>query len=103
MEQMHKATCHRPHTHQAAHEEQCLIVLTTAVLVSAVMHSGPAAAAQAQANMSVVGAPADHIVAAATKARDPAKFEAVKTSLTAEEEALRKQLAELEDSEDEDD
>ena len=65
---------------------------------------GPgAAAAQAQANVSVVGAPADHIVAAATKARDPAKFEAVKTSLTAEEEALRKQLAELEDSEDEDD
>ena len=67
---------------------------------------GPGAAAaqaQATANASVVGAPADHIVAAATKARDPAKFEAVKTSLTAEEEALRKQLAELEDSEDEDD
>ncbi|CAL52808.1 EMSY N-terminal [Ostreococcus tauri] len=48
------------------------------------------------------GAPVDNFVAAASKAKDPQKFEAVKSTLTAEEEALRQQLAALEDSDDED-
>ena len=37
-------------------------------------------------------------MAAATNARDPVKFEAVKSNLTAEEEALKQQLAALESS-----
>ena len=36
------------------------------------------------------------------RARDPVKFEAVKSNLTAEEEALKQQLAALESSDDED-
>jgi len=49
------------------------------------------------------GAPVDNFVAAATKAKDPQKLEAVKSTLTAEEEALRAQLAALEDSDDDED
>ncbi len=62
---------------------------------------GPSVAS-AGAPVPSAGAPADAIVAAATSARDPAKFEAVKNNLTAEEEALKQQLAALESSDDED-
>ena len=62
---------------------------------------GPSVAS-AGAPIPSAGAPADAIVAAATTARDPAKFEAVKSNLTAEEEALKQQLAALESSDDED-
>ena len=65
---------------------------------------GPAVAPVGSAEpVPVAGAPTDSIVAAASKARDPAKFNAVKQTLTAEEEALRAQLAALEDSDDDED
>ena len=62
---------------------------------------GPAVTS-AGASVPSAGAPTDAIVAAATSARDPANFEAVKSNLTAEEEALKQQLAALEDSSDDD-